>query len=81
MLGKGKCDPNSPDFDYDEWRKSQGIKPSLEITIAVKSPEGDEENESEEMGEEDEPDEYKKFKKENSVKSVKDVLNKTKRSI
>jgi hypothetical protein len=79
-MGKNsKCDPNSPDFDYEEWRKSQGIKPSLEITIAVKSPEDGEHEEYED--EESEPDEYKKFKKENSVKSVKDVLNKNNRSI
>lgn len=79
-MGKNsKLDQNSPDFDYEEWRKSEGIKPSLEITISVTNPEDEEEEEEDDA--ESEPDEYKKFKKDNSVKSVKDVLNNVKRPI
>lgn len=66
MLGKNsKLDPESKDFDYEEWRKSQKIKPSLEVTIAVKEPEEEDEEEDEE---------YKNFKKENKIKSVKEAL-------
>lgn len=74
MIGKNsKLDQNSKDFDYDEWRKSQKIKPSIEVTIALKEPEEIEESE---------PEEYKEFKKENKIRSVKEVLeNKGKRSI
>lgn len=74
-IGKDKkLDPNSDEFDYEAWRESQNIKPSIEVSIAVKPPMEDEESEDED----EEPEEYQDFKKENGVRSVKEVLKNAK---
>lgn len=71
-IGKNKkLDPNSDEFDYEAWRESQKIKPSIEVSIAVKPPMEDED-------EDEEPEEYQDFKKENRVRSVKEVLKNAK---
>lgn len=77
-----KTDPNAPEFDYEEWRKSNGIKPAIEVKITLEKGEGEEEEENEmEDDEEEEPEEYKNFKAENGIKSVKEILAKRGKSI
>lgn len=82
-----KLDPNSPDFDYEAWRKSQNIKPAITLNIELGGESEDEESE-EDKGEgmakfdseedEMEPEDYKEFKKKNGIKSAKEVLKNNK---